>query len=87
MIHSKQVTKTVEANGHKFQIVRVKYWGWNCNSLSTRWEVHKNGEVIAHHTYLRDAKADFVELTSPLRERLCTPMTVGEASIAASTVR
>ena len=26
-------------------------------------------------------------LARPLRERLCTPMTVGEAAIAASTVR
>jgi len=81
MIHSKQVTKTIEANGHSFQVVRVKYWGWRCNSLSTSWEILKNGEVVARHTYLREAKADLAKLTQPLRERLCTPMTVGQASI------
>ena len=86
MIHSKQVTKTVEANGHRFDIVRVKYWGFRCNSLSTNWEIHKDGVSMSNHMFLRDAKEKLDQLTVPLRERLCTPMTVGQAAIAMSTV-
>ena len=86
MIHSKQVTKTVEANGHRFDIVRVKYWGFRCNSLSTSWELHKDGVLVSKHSLLREAKQTLAGLTAPLRERLCTPMTVGEAALAASTV-
>ena len=82
MIHSKQVTKTVEANGHKFDIVRVKYWGFRCNSLTTSWEMHKDGVCVSHHFLMRDAKEKLDQLTVPLRERLCTPMTVGQAALA-----
>ena len=52
--------------------------------------------VIAVEAYTNATPDDWPELaaaqaaladTAPLRERLCTPMTVGEASIIASTVR
>ena len=87
MIHSRKVTKTIQANGHRFDIVRVKLWGFQCNSLTTCWEIHKDGVCVYNHIRLRDAKQTLAFFTVPLRELLCTPMNVGEASIAASTVR
>lgn len=82
MIHSRKVTKTIDANGHRFDIVRVKYWGFRCNSLTTSWEIYKDGVCVSHHFLMRDAKQTLAVFTAPLRESLCTPMTVGEASIA-----
>lgn len=86
MIHSTKVTKTVEANGHRFEIVRVKYWGFRCNSLDTSWKIYKDGVCVSHHLFMRDAKEKLAQQTAPLHERLCTPMTVGEASVALATV-
>ena len=62
MIHSKQVTKTVEANGRRFEIVRVKYWGFRCNSLTTNWEIHRDGVRVSNHMFLRDAKESLAQL-------------------------
>jgi len=82
MTHS----ETIIAREGEFSIVRVRYWGFRCNSLSTYWEIRKAGNSVAHWSRMRDAKKEFKQLTSSLRERLCTPMTVGEASLAASSV-
>lgn len=49
----------------------------------------KSGDWVLSTKWRRDVvlRARVILDTLPLRERLCTPMTVGEASIAASTVR
>lgn len=80
--HSKTIVHTEGA----FTLVRVRYWGFRCNSLSTCWEICKDGARVAQWTRMRDAKRNLAELTTPLRERLCTPMSIGQATIAASTV-
>jgi hypothetical protein len=79
-------SETIVAREGAFALVRVRYWGFRCQSLSTCWEIHKDGARVAQWTRMRDAKRNLAELNVPLRERLCTPMTIGEASAAASTV-
>jgi hypothetical protein len=64
MIDSKQVIQTVEANGVKFEIVRVRSYGFRCNSLETDWEIHKNGQLLCCRTRLRDAKKELAELAA-----------------------
>lgn len=70
----------------EFKIIRWKFWPFRCQTISTVWIVMRGEEKVAMHSRLRDAKAEIQRLAMPLRERLCTPMTVGQASIAASTV-
>ena len=82
MTHS----ETIIAREGAFTLVRVRYWGFRCNSLSTCWEIRKDGALVAHWTRMRDAKRNLSELTAPLRERLCTSMTIGEASINMASV-
>ena len=75
--HSKTV---VHAEG-ELTIIRWKLWGFRCNSLSTLWILQNNrtGEELTF-SRLRDAKAYVARLATPLRERLCTPMTVVQAA-------
>ena len=47
--------KTVFTSG-PFTVVRVKSWGFNCNSLYTSWEVLKDGKHVGDTLRLKDAK-------------------------------
>lgn len=59
--HSKTVTHTAG----EFAIVRWKFWGFRCESLSTAWIVQNNrtGEELRTFTRLRDAKTEVARLT------------------------
>lgn len=39
-----------------YTIVRERYWGFRCQSLSTTWLVHREGEFVGSHLRLKDAK-------------------------------
>ena len=52
MTHSE---KTVFTLGD-LRIIRVKYWGFRCNSLSTSWEVKKLDQIVGNYLRLKDAK-------------------------------
>lgn len=52
MTHSKTIVFTLG----KFSIVRNRYWGFRCNSLSTIWEVMRDGQYAGQHLRLKDAK-------------------------------
>ena len=82
--------KIVRQSG-RFRIVRDVSRATYRAGKTLTWYVETEGEpsVMSFDT-LREAREWFDELVAeitPLRERICTPMTVGEASIIASTVR
>lgn len=47
--------KTVFTDGN-YSIVRVRSYGFGCNSLSTSWEIHLDGQFLASTLTLKDAK-------------------------------
>lgn len=57
--------------------------------------LHRQGRVTGTSYYYKMTEAQLIAIRAeairrgdaPLRQQLCTPMTVGEAAIAASTVR
>jgi hypothetical protein len=52
MTHSKKTVFTLGA----YAIVRTRYWGFRCNSLSTIWEVTRDGQFVGQHLRLKNAK-------------------------------
>jgi len=48
-------TKTVFTDGN-YSIVRVRSYGFGCNSLSTSWEIHLDGQFLASALTLKAAK-------------------------------
>lgn len=77
-------TTVLEANGAK--LIRWNSYAFCRPSVTTMWIVEANGEQVFLCYRKKDALPIFERAAAPLRERLCTPMTVGEAAIAASTV-
>lgn len=86
-------SKVVRQSG-RFSIVREVSRATYRAGKTLTWYVETEGEpsVMSFDT-LREAREWFDECVKedaakaiPLRERLCTPMTVGQASIALSTV-
>ncbi len=57
MTHSE---KTVFSSGN-LEIVRVRYWGFRCNSLSTIWQIRRDGKWVGQSLRLRDAKKQVLE--------------------------
>lgn len=50
-----QSEKTVfSCNG--LDVVRVRYWGFRCNSLSTMWEIRRDGKWVGQSLRLKTAK-------------------------------
>lgn len=72
-IHSEVVVHT----DGDFQIVRQKYWGFRCQSLSTQWLVLFRGKRVAQAMRRRDAKEriEFLKKTPAL-----LPVGVDEAA-------
>lgn len=82
-LNGKHYSVTIREDG------RISIWtSWQVPSVADRWSVHPTMIDMSTSVspYGRLGKKILAALP-PLRERLCTPMTVGEASIAASTVR
>lgn len=77
-------TTVLEANGAK--LIRWNSYAFRRPSVTTTWIVEVNGEQILLCYRKKDALPIFERAAAPLRKRLCTPMTVGEAAIAASAV-
>ena len=73
-----------ESNGAK--LIRWNFYGFRSSTLKTQWIVEVNGQQIFSAYRKKDALPFFEQATKPLRERLCTPMTVGQGSVAMSTV-
>jgi hypothetical protein len=67
--------------------LRVWYWPRTENPYRVHTRLPgKPYRLHSAHATEVDAMAEFDRVATPLRERLCTPMTVGEAAVAASTV-
>ena len=77
-------TTVLESNGAK--LIRWNSYGFRCNSLTTHWIVEVGGKRVWICARKKDALPVFERATASLRERLCTPMTVGQASIELSKV-
>jgi len=54
--------KTVVTSG-EFAIVRIQSYGFRCNTLSSSWEIVRNGEFIGSYFRLKDAKKAFQAIT------------------------
>jgi hypothetical protein len=49
--------KTIFTSGTgEFTIVRTQAYGFRCNTLSSSWEIKRNGECIGTFIRLKDAK-------------------------------
>jgi hypothetical protein len=74
MITERKIVKSAIVNGVcKYSIVREKYYGFRCNSLSTAWEVIEHcgvygnpsmEKVMSRHFRLVDAKEKIENLTA-----------------------
>jgi hypothetical protein len=80
-------SKTIVHTEGEFTIIRWKLWGFRCNSLTTSWIVRntRTGEDLCSFSRLRDARADVARRAAPLRERLCTPVSVADAAALLAT--
>ena len=101
MIQSKPTITVVSASHYSctsvYKVLRGKttYWVQYSEKLppyvSQRYfsKLGRSGERRLPDGKVRDDLLTAIEAykAQPLRKRLCTPMTVGEAAIAASTVR
>lgn len=67
----------------------VQVWHWPTLPHPYRVQTRLPGKSYrlhsVHDTQV-EAEEEAARIAAPLRERLCTPMTVGQASIAAATV-
>ena len=80
-------------NAEAQRIVRVsktvQVWYWPTLPQPYRVQTRLPGKsyrLHSAHDTQAEAETEATRIAAPLRERLCTPMTVGEAAIAASTV-
>ncbi len=74
MVTERKIVKSVIVNGVcKYSIVREKYYGFRCNSLSTAWEVVEHcgaygdpsaEKVISRNYRLAHAKAKIQSLAA-----------------------
>lgn len=65
-------SETVVHTEGEFAIIRWKFWGFRCNSLTTSWIVQNNrtGEQVTICSRLRDAKTQVARLATPLRAQV-----------------
>ena len=67
----------------------VQVWYWPTLPHPYRVQTRLPGKsyrLHSAHDTQAEAEAEATRIAPPLRERLCTPMTVGKAAIAMSTV-
>lgn len=83
--HKAEGRKVFDNSGKLIGYVRREYRAGRVGS--TRHRLDGFGYVGIDGVYKKaHTMEDLMRKMTPLRERLCTPMTVGEAAIAASTV-
>lgn len=67
----------------------IQIWYWPTLSQPYRVQTRLPGKsyrLHSAHDTLADAEIEATRIATPLRERLCFPMTVGEASVEMSKV-
>lgn len=82
-------TQTAQVITKVNKTVQVWYWPTLPQPYRVQTRLPRPGQpyrLHSAHDTQAEAEAEANRLVNPLRERLCIPMTVGEASIAASTV-